>query len=62
MGEWYTKMWSRGVRFHYVVSYSLQTCICLSSPTEPSQTAPLRSFPSSTSFSRYPNFLQVCST
>ena len=20
MGEWYTKMWSRGVRFHYVVS------------------------------------------
>jgi len=23
MGEWYAEMWSRGVRFHYVVSLSL---------------------------------------
>jgi phosphatidate phosphatase APP1 len=22
MGEWYTNMWERGVRFHYVVSFS----------------------------------------
>lgn len=21
MGDWYTNMWKRGVRFHYVVSY-----------------------------------------
>lgn len=26
MGEWYTKMWERGVRFHYVVSFSSTLC------------------------------------
>lgn len=28
MGEWYAGMWSRGVRFHYVVSLSLPTLSC----------------------------------
>lgn len=28
MGEWYTGMWSRGVRFHYVVSVSLFSECC----------------------------------
>jgi hypothetical protein len=60
MGEWYTEMWSRGVRFHYVVSYILQISYVYRLTIEPSQMAPFRSFPSSMNSSRSLSSLQVC--
>ena len=58
MGDWYTKMWQRGARFHYVVRPFVLSCR-VSSKTATSPTGHSRSSPFSTSSSRLQNSRQV---
>jgi hypothetical protein len=59
MGEWYTDMWNKGLRFHYVVSnvFTLSGCI-LKRACRAMDPLSISLF--SMSFSTFQNFRQVC--
>lgn len=59
MGEWYTNMWERGVRFHYVVSPSKSTRSTVDEQILNSQTDRSNIFHSSTNFFQYRNSLRA---
>ena len=59
MGDWYTKMWERGARFHYVVSPFSIRCCRVSNDTASSPMGRSKSSPYSMSSSRLQSSHQV---
>lgn len=59
MGEWYTSLWNKGVRFHYVVRFSLTYPLSISDLLDHSRMDRSSSFLLSTSSSKFRICLQV---